>query len=174
MERFSFGIFCAHRGGVCFKRGSNTHCNLNPTVLLLNGSLKKVFLLEDKIIFRHRPRAKRLVLDSGVGRDGDPKPRTKGQEESKKRSVFVSFSTRGNKQRYALRDRTLFPRDPAYREQRGTKPREIRSLLKSTVVAIDWVNQKYFFQNVTHMHHFSSSHFHVSRQSRGLVVVYMN
>ena len=92
-----------------------------------------MFLLEDKIIFRHRPRAKRLVPDPGVGRGGDPKPRTKGREESKKRSVFLSFSTRGNKQRYALRDLTHFPRDPACREQRGTKPREIRSLLKSTI-----------------------------------------
>ena len=78
-----------------------------------------MFLLEDKIVFRHRPGAKRLVPDPGVGRDGDPKPRTKGREESKKRSVFLSFSTRGNKQRYALRDLTHFPGDPACREQRG-------------------------------------------------------
>ena len=56
----------------------------------------------------------------------------------------------------------------------GTKPREISSLLKSTIFAIDRVNQKYFFRNVKHMHQFSSSQFHVSRQSRGLVVVYMN
>ena len=139
--------------------------------ILVKWILKKVFLLEDKTIFRHRPRAKRLVPDPGVGRNGDPKPRNKGQEESKKRSVLClsQLAETSSDMLYAL-----FPRDPAYREQRWTKPREIRNLLKSTVVAIDWVNQKYFFRNVTHMHHFSSSHFHVSRQSRGLVVVYMN